>query len=50
MYITGFHLHKVSKTVKVTEAENGMVVATNGGKGDGKMFLSGYKGSVMEDE
>ena len=41
--IIWFHLHKVSKIVKLTEAENRMVVAGDGEKGKQKLFISWYK-------
>ena len=41
-------LYEVSKTVKLTEVENRMVVARGGGKEDRVLWINGYK--VIHDE
>lgn len=43
------HLYKVSKLVKLREAENRTVFSRDGGEGNGESF-DGYKAIVTQDE
>lgn len=45
-----FHLHEVSKTVKLSEPKSRMtMIAEARGLGNEELLISGYKVSVMQD-